>query len=125
MTQTIQPAIPHSRSTPNFGTPSSVGGGAFGSGSSLGSTRGLHNTAKVFGMAAGASHSACVDNRGICYTWGYGANGRLGHGDTNDRLEPTPVAAFAKLRSKYTFLLRDVTTKVAEARRCVGVRTCE
>ena len=44
MTQTIQPAIPHSRSTPNFGTPSSVGGGAFGSGSSLGSTRGLHNT---------------------------------------------------------------------------------
>jgi len=41
MTQTIQPAIPHSRSTPNFG---SVGGGAFGSGSSFGSTRGLHNT---------------------------------------------------------------------------------
>ena len=80
-------------------------------------TRGLHNTAKVFGVAAGASHSACVDNRGICYTWGYGANGRLGHGDTNDRLEPTPVAAFAKLRSKYTFLLRDVSTKVAEARR--------
>lgn len=44
MTQTLQPPISHSRSTPNFGTPSSGGGGAFGSATAFGSTRGLHNT---------------------------------------------------------------------------------
>ena len=76
---------------------------------------------QVFAIAAGAIHSACVTTRGELFTWGYGGDGRLGHGDTRDRLQPTLVRAFAQIRSKYTFLLRDVHTKLGEAKRCVRV----
>ena len=52
---------------------------------------------KVAFVAAGGSHTLAVAAGGHLYSWGYGEYGRLGHGDTTNRLVPTlvPTAAFA------------------------------
>ncbi|XP_021843295.1 PH, RCC1 and FYVE domains-containing protein 1 [Spinacia oleracea] len=44
-------------------------------------------------IACGAYHVAALTSRTEVYTWGKGANGRLGHGDTEDRNGPTLVGA--------------------------------
>jgi hypothetical protein len=44
----------------------------------------------VFLVAAGPSHCLAITLPGDAYTWGAGANGRLGHGDSHSR--PTPTA---------------------------------
>ncbi|KAL1545201.1 PH, RCC1 and FYVE domains-containing protein 1-like isoform X2 [Salvia divinorum] len=44
-------------------------------------------------IACGAYHVAVLTSRTEVYTWGKGANGRLGHGDTDDRKFPTLVEA--------------------------------
>ncbi|KAF5816384.1 putative regulator of chromosome condensation 1/beta-lactamase-inhibitor protein II [Helianthus annuus] len=44
-------------------------------------------------IACGAHHVAVLTSRTEVYTWGKGANGRLGHGDTEDRNYPTLVEA--------------------------------
>ncbi|KAL0414302.1 UNVERIFIED_CONTAM: PH, RCC1 and FYVE domains-containing protein 1 [Sesamum radiatum] len=44
-------------------------------------------------ISAGADHIAVLTSRGEVFTWGRGANGRLGHGDAEDRNVPTLVEA--------------------------------
>ncbi|PKI77183.1 hypothetical protein CRG98_002393 [Punica granatum] len=44
-------------------------------------------------IACGAYHVAVLTSRTEVYTWGKGANGRLGHGDSDDRNSPTLVEA--------------------------------
>ncbi|ONK63536.1 uncharacterized protein A4U43_C07F16240 [Asparagus officinalis] len=44
-------------------------------------------------ISCGAYHVAVLTSRTEVYTWGKGANGRLGHGDTNDRSSPSLVDA--------------------------------
>ncbi|KAK9062710.1 hypothetical protein SSX86_019899 [Deinandra increscens subsp. villosa] len=44
-------------------------------------------------IACGAFHVAVLTSRTEVYTWGKGANGRLGHGDIDDRNSPTLVEA--------------------------------
>ncbi|KAL7199371.1 hypothetical protein ACSBR2_021622 [Camellia fascicularis] len=44
-------------------------------------------------IACGAYHVAVLTSRTEVYTWGKGANGRLGHGDTDDRNCPSLVEA--------------------------------
>ncbi|KAK4441417.1 PH, RCC1 and FYVE domains-containing protein 1 [Sesamum alatum] len=44
-------------------------------------------------IACGAYHVAVLTSRTEVYTWGKGANGRLGHGDADDRNSPTLVEA--------------------------------
>ncbi|KAH7863034.1 hypothetical protein Vadar_012394 [Vaccinium darrowii] len=44
-------------------------------------------------IACGAYHVAILTSRTEVYTWGKGANGRLGHGDAEDRNTPTLVEA--------------------------------
>ncbi|KAK4780665.1 hypothetical protein SAY87_016771 [Trapa incisa] len=44
-------------------------------------------------IACGAYHVVALTSRTEVYTWGKGANGRLGHGDTDDRNFPTLVEA--------------------------------
>jgi len=46
---------------------------------------------KVVFVATGEHHTVAVTAGGRLYTWGYGARGRLGHGDTGNRLVPTLV----------------------------------
>ncbi|KAJ4827177.1 hypothetical protein Tsubulata_025271 [Turnera subulata] len=44
-------------------------------------------------IACGAYHVAVLTSKTEVYTWGKGANGRLGHGDSDDRNYPTLVEA--------------------------------
>ena len=46
---------------------------------------------KVVNIAAGAYHTACIDEDGETYTWGKGQNLRLGHGDETNRSSPKLV----------------------------------
>ncbi|RZC86728.1 hypothetical protein C5167_030082 [Papaver somniferum] len=47
----------------------------------------------VKGISSGSYHIAVLTSRGEVFTWGKGANGRLGLGDTEDRNSPSPVEA--------------------------------
>ena len=49
--------------------------------------------AKIVTAVAGWTHSAAVTEDGELWTWGAGAAGQLGHGDKEDRMVPTLVAA--------------------------------
>jgi alpha-tubulin suppressor-like RCC1 family protein len=62
-------------------------------------TQGKVNTENCIFVAAGESHSACVDDRGNVYTWGTGTYGRLGSGGENDQLVPMIVDTLAKIDS--------------------------
>jgi alpha-tubulin suppressor-like RCC1 family protein len=44
-------------------------------------------------ISCGAHHVAVLTHKSEVYTWGKGANGRLGHGDVEDRNTPTLVEA--------------------------------
>nr|XP_010909635.1 PH, RCC1 and FYVE domains-containing protein 1 isoform X2 [Elaeis guineensis] len=44
-------------------------------------------------ISCGAYHVAVLTSRSEVYTWGRGANGRLGHGDVEDQKTPTLVEA--------------------------------
>ncbi|RLN00500.1 uncharacterized protein C2845_PM06G09560 [Panicum miliaceum] len=47
----------------------------------------------VLQIACGSYHVAVLTSRSEVFTWGKGANGRLGHGDIEDRKVPTLVEA--------------------------------
>ncbi|KAK3166582.1 hypothetical protein QOZ80_1AG0047670 [Eleusine coracana subsp. coracana] len=47
----------------------------------------------VVQVACGSYHVAVLTNKSEVFTWGKGANGRLGHGDIEDRKVPTLVEA--------------------------------
>ena len=53
---------------------------------------GVFGGARVVAAAAGLFHSAAVTEDGALWTWGHG-DGRLGHGDWDQRLVPTRVPA--------------------------------
>ncbi|XP_042494518.1 PH, RCC1 and FYVE domains-containing protein 1-like [Macadamia integrifolia] len=52
-------------------------------------------------VACGAYHVAVLTSKNEVYTWGKGANGRLGHGDIEDRKIPTLVEALKDRHVKY------------------------
>ncbi|XP_042456770.1 PH, RCC1 and FYVE domains-containing protein 1-like isoform X1 [Zingiber officinale] len=52
-------------------------------------------------VACGSYHVAVLTSRGEVYTWGKGANGRLGHGDLEDRKVPNLVEALKDRAVKY------------------------
>lgn len=53
----------------------------------------LRDTHKIQFIACGYGHSACCTDAGDVFTWGAGAQGQLGHGDTSNELHPRRVAA--------------------------------
>ncbi|XP_022768010.1 PH, RCC1 and FYVE domains-containing protein 1-like [Durio zibethinus] len=52
-------------------------------------------------IACGAYHVAVLTSRNEVCTWGKGANGRLGHGDVEDRKTPTLVEGLKDRHVKY------------------------
>uniref|UniRef100_A0A1J3IEE8 Ultraviolet-B receptor UVR8 n=1 Tax=Noccaea caerulescens TaxID=107243 RepID=A0A1J3IEE8_NOCCA len=52
-------------------------------------------------VACGAYHVAVLTSRNEVFTWGKGANGRLGHGDVEDRKAPTLVDALKERHVKH------------------------
>ncbi|XP_062230500.1 PH, RCC1 and FYVE domains-containing protein 1-like isoform X2 [Phragmites australis] len=55
----------------------------------------------VLEVACGSYHVAVLTSRSEVYTWGKGANGRLGHGDIEDRKVPTLVEALKDRAVRY------------------------
>ncbi|CAM8994610.1 unnamed protein product [Rhodiola kirilowii] len=51
-------------------------------------------------ISCGAEHVAVLTSRSEVFTWGKGGNGRLGHGDIEDRKTPTLVEALRDRRVK-------------------------
>ena len=76
----------------------------------LGFTEGWQNTPKkvtgslewkkVKFVSTKSCHSACITEDGDTYTWGYGLNGRLGHGDEISLSNPKLVDALAGKKAK-------------------------
>ncbi|KAL5715010.1 PH [Ranunculus cassubicifolius] len=52
-------------------------------------------------IACGAYHVAVLTSKNEVYTWGKGANGRLGHGDIEDRKAPTLVETLKDRHVKF------------------------
>jgi len=53
---------------------------------------------RVVAGSAGGSHSFALTADGAVWSWGYGGDGRLGHGDTQIQLLPKKIEAFADQR---------------------------
>ena len=53
---------------------------------------------RVVSVAAGSNHSFVLSAEGALFSFGFGAYGQLGHGDTANQLRPKRVAALAKER---------------------------
>jgi len=51
---------------------------------------------KVRQLSLGTSHSAAITDDGFVFTWGYGGDGRLGHGDERDHLVPKQLKYFGQ-----------------------------
>lgn len=51
---------------------------------------------KIVNIACGHNHSIAVDDEGVCYTWGTGGYGRLGHKVQKDEMAPRPIEAFLR-----------------------------
>ncbi len=49
--------------------------------------------ASVTRVVAGSDHFLLLLDSGMCFTWGNGAHGALGHGDVVSRSQPTLVEA--------------------------------
>lgn len=60
---------------------------------SIATVGGLLKAEFVKEISAGSFHVAALTTKGKVYTWGKGANGRLGLGDVNDRNSPALVEA--------------------------------
>ncbi|XP_050218624.1 PH, RCC1 and FYVE domains-containing protein 1 [Mercurialis annua] len=63
-------------------------------------------------VSCGAYHVAVLTSRSELYTWGKGANGRLGHGDTEDRRIPTLVEALRDRHVKNISCGSNFTTSI-------------
>ncbi|XP_066595212.1 E3 ubiquitin-protein ligase HERC2 [Prorops nasuta] len=53
---------------------------------------------EIVDIACGGHHSAAITSAGWLYTWGTGRYGRLGHGDSDDKLRPKLVEALQDYR---------------------------
>jgi len=47
-------------------------------------------------VACGYNHVVCVTQEGLCFSWGSGDYGKLGHREQKDELRPRPIEALAK-----------------------------
>lgn len=72
-------------------------------------------------ISCGAYHVAVLTSRMEVYTWGKGANGRLGHGDTDDRNSPTLVEALKNKQVKSVVCGMNFTTSICVHKWASGV----
>lgn len=53
----------------------------------------------IVDIACGSAHSSCITSQGHVLTWGKGRYGRLGHGDSEDQLQPKIVETLLGYRA--------------------------
>eukprot|EP00172_Hildenbrandia_rubra_P002180 Plantae.Rhodophyta-Hildenbrandia_rubra.ctg28712.p1 GENE.Plantae.Rhodophyta-Hildenbrandia_rubra.ctg28712~~Plantae.Rhodophyta-Hildenbrandia_rubra.ctg28712.p1 ORF type:complete len:491 (+),score=46.49 Plantae.Rhodophyta-Hildenbrandia_rubra.ctg28712:2016-3488(+) len=51
-------------------------------------------------VTAGYHCNLALTDDGVLYSWGWGAHGQLGQGDTNDRGTPTPIESLSEVKIK-------------------------
>ncbi|XP_073099233.1 PH, RCC1 and FYVE domains-containing protein 1 isoform X1 [Elaeis guineensis] len=72
-------------------------------------------------VACGSYHVAVLTTRSKVYTWGKGANGRLGHGDLEDRKTPTLVEALKDRGVKHIACGANFTAAICQHKWVSGV----
>ena len=70
---------------------------------------------RVVSVAAGAHHTLAITADGALFTFGLGANGKLGHGDTLTQKLPKRAAALAKHTVVHVGAGRDHSIAIAAA----------
>ena len=55
-------------------------------------------------VACGWQHTLCLTQAGSVYSWGYGEEGQLGHGDAEDSLSPREVCFFPNNNLSVSFV---------------------
>ncbi|PUZ61429.1 hypothetical protein GQ55_4G275800 [Panicum hallii var. hallii] len=73
---------------------------------------GIISSSFIEEIACGSHHIAVLTSKAEVYTWGRGANGRLGHGDSVDRNTPTLVEALKDKQVKSVVCGADFTAAV-------------
>ncbi|KAL6606916.1 hypothetical protein ACP70R_042569 [Stipagrostis hirtigluma subsp. patula] len=73
---------------------------------------GIISGSSIEEIACGSHHVAVLTSKAEVYTWGRGANGRLGHGDNTDRNTPTLVEALKDKQVKRIVCGADFTAAV-------------
>ncbi|OEL37762.1 Ultraviolet-B receptor UVR8 [Dichanthelium oligosanthes] len=73
---------------------------------------GIISSSFIEEIACGSHHIAALTSKAEVYTWGRGANGRLGHGDSVDRNTPTLVEALKDKQVKSVVCGADFTTAI-------------
>ncbi|KAK8921044.1 Ultraviolet-B receptor UVR8 [Platanthera zijinensis] len=68
----------------------------------------------VIEVACGSYHVIVLTSKNEVYTWGKGANGRLGHGDLDDRKTPTIVEALKDRPVKHIACGENFTSAVCQ-----------
>ena len=51
---------------------------------------------RVVAVSAGDGHSLATTADGVVWSWGYGSDGRLGHGDRQNQLLPKKIEVWAR-----------------------------
>lgn len=64
----------------------------------------LHSV-RITQLCAGGDHTLAVADGGVVFSWGRGANGRLGHGDASNRVVPTIIKALSGMYLIFLLLL--------------------
>lgn len=67
----------------------------------MGLVRGLGWAVRVVEVAAGWGHSLVRDDGGRVYSWGFGGDGQLGHGDLENSASPRRIETEARVSSIY------------------------
>ena len=60
------------------------------------SLHGVHIT----GIACGWDHCLALDDKGRCYSWGSGQNGKLGHGNDDNMVTPVLISSLGSVKIK-------------------------
>ncbi len=70
-------------------------------------------------ISAGDKHVLARTDTGAVFSWGFGKNGRLGHGDTNDRTVPCLINGLRGARAinisaggKHSAIVADVKDQI-------------
>ncbi|OMJ70771.1 hypothetical protein SteCoe_31192 [Stentor coeruleus] len=53
---------------------------------------------KIIQVSCGWQHTMCLSNTGKVFSWGYGEDGQLGHGDCKDYLSPKEITTFYNIQ---------------------------
>ena len=76
----------------------------------------LNKEIKILKIACGSRHCLALTTTKSVFSWGFGKNGRLGHGDTRDQFEPRLIDFFENTKIEKVFAADNYSSIVS----CAG-----